>query len=306
MTKLRYFYKNFKSKCNMIVVKGLITLALMLIGLEAYSQSTVKGNIDKNYVIEGKIISAQSGNAMVGEQIKVYIPDYGYIGGAISHEDGSFKVDFSEFPDADRIILNLVSGSDKSGYICLNSPVGSKNSEMVDVIEGGFKVDDVSKYSDYGKLMSMMPGVTVVEDVARLGSEPVQIYVDGYLWPLSYDKNKAVERVDKKPEMPLETSPFKDVRPYKIVVNPSNPVLYSDFRGDNMRTLTALPESNFVRYNLSVLNDFCPIGLVGSATFISPEELMDKYGFKSDSAIVMLWTDTRNADKASSVIIGLK
>lgn len=174
------------------------------------------------------------------------------------------------------------------------------------MIEGGFKVDDVSKYSDYGKLMSMMPGVTVVEDVARLGSEPVQIYVDGYLWPLSYDKNKAVERVDKKPEMPLETSPFKDVRPYKIVVNPSNPVLYSDFRGDNMRTLTALPESNFIRYNLSVLNDFCPISLVESATFISPEELMDKYGFKSDSAIVMLWTDTRNADKASSVIIGLK
>lgn len=115
----------------MIVVKGIITLALMLIGMEAHFQSTGKGNIDKNYVVEGKIISAQSGNAMAGEQIKVYIPDYGYIGGAVSHEDGRFKVDFYEFPDADRIILNLVPGSDKSGYICLNSPVGSKNSETV-------------------------------------------------------------------------------------------------------------------------------------------------------------------------------
>ncbi len=264
------------------------------VAVQGQNESAAKVGQRSVRAVKGKVVSAKSGEGVSGAQIRIYIPDYGYLGSAMSHENGSFTFDSSEFADADKIIFSAVAKDGEPLCLELDGMNGVAGRAVKDsagmVVDAGFRVGDVTRYSSYGELMSMMPGVTVEEGVAKLGAEPVQVYVDGYLWPLSYDKDKVVERVEEKPEMPLETSPFKGFNPYKIVVNPSNPVLYSDFRGDNMRTLKPMPSKDLVQYRLSVLEEFCPIRLVSGAVFITPEEIKSKFGVESDCGAVMLRT----------------
>lgn len=263
------------------------------VAVQGQSESAAKVGQNSVRAVKGKVVSAKSGECVSGAQIRIYIPDYGYLGSAISGENGYFKFDWTEFADADKVIFSAVA---KDGEpLCLDIPARAGvagscvKSESHDV-DAGFKVADAGKYSDYCEMISMMPGVTVEDGVAKFGTEPVQVYVDGYLWPLSYNKNKAVERVEEKPEIPLETWPFKGITPYKRVVNPSSPVRHADFKGDNMRTLKPTPTKDLVQYRLSVLEEFCPIRLVRDAVFISPEELKSKLGVESDCGVVMLTT----------------
>ncbi len=144
--------------------------------------------------------------------------------------------------------------------------------------------------------MSVFPEVDVNDDVAKFNNVPVKIYVNGYIWPLSYDEDKTSERVDQTSSKPDDIPPLFHPGRSKVIVNPSNPIKFGDFRGDNMRTLNPTPTKNFIQYRLSVLEEFCPIELIGKAVFISPDELYDKFGIKSNTAIVVLWT---NPDKAT-------
>ena len=258
--------------------------------------------------INGSVISTNPEKRASGVQINVYIPDYGYLVSVITHDDGQFEFKTEEFPDADNVILNPVS---KNGETFLIAPdscyIKTDGCTPADLKGVGYTVEIMDKFTSYSELMSILPGVEVDEDVAKFNRTPIEIYVNGYLWPLSYDEHKHIEYVREKEPIPAYKPPMDGINPFKIVVNPSNPVRFSDFRGDNMRTLKPTPTKVFIQYKLSILEEFCPIGLIGKASFVSPEELYEKYGVKSDSGIVMLWTDPEKAvNKPSRSLLILK
>ena len=255
--------------------------------------------------ITGQVSSTESGAHISGAQINVFIPDYGYLGSAISNGDGRFSVAVDEFPDADNVILHAVK---KDGEILAISrdatgESGGKADESFDGKDFGYEVKDIDKYASYSELASILPGIEVEDDVAMLDRVPVKFYVNGYLWPLSYDEHAVTERMEEKEKVPTYTPPLDGINPYKRGMNPSNPTLFADFRGDNMRTLKTTETRNFIQYRLSVLEEFCPIGLIGKAVYVHPDELREKFGVESKSGIVMLWTDSGKTADDSALIV---